>query len=131
MRWAVLVALLLVGMGSYSLLDSAHDLGMSVMADATRSSGSAAPRLLGRDVRVAGGMALVELACENPGGCRGVMTIGLAGGQTGSAPYALLGGQTSRHVLPLPAGARAEHATVSWIEDAGATASAEVRLRRG
>ena len=130
MKSAVLVALLLVGLATYSLLRSAHDLGMSLMADTTHSAGAAAPRLLGDELQVTRGMATLALTCENTAGCRGVMEIELASGRTGSAPYALAGAQTTRLSLPLPAGAAAERATLTWREDTGATATAQVRLTR-
>ncbi|MDA0172625.1 hypothetical protein OJ998_26220 [Solirubrobacter taibaiensis] len=130
MRWVVLVALLLVGLGAYSLLSSAHDLGMSMMADTTENAGSTAPQLVDREARVSNGMAMLDVACPGTSGCRGLATIELEDGRVGSAPYALLGGQTMRYALPLPVGSRAERATVSWREDSGATASDDVKLKR-
>ena len=131
MRWAVLVALLVVGIGTYSLVRSAHDLGMSVLAETGAQSGRGeAPRLVDRRLRVSNGMAMLDLRCAATAGCRGVMTITLRGGKTGTAPYMVLGGQTTRYALPLPAGARARQARLDWREDSGATSSAEVVLQR-
>lgn len=130
MRWAVLVALLFVGLGTYSLIWSAHDMGMSVMSDTSTNAGhGATPRLLDRNLRVRDGMAMLDLACEPVAGCRGVLTVTLDG-RMGSAPYAFAGGQTTRYALPLPPGSRAERAQLHWREDSGATATAEVRLKR-
>ena len=130
MRWAVLVALLLVGLGAYQLLHSAHDLGMSMRADTSSSAGSAAPQLVDREARVTNGMAMLDVACPGTSGCRGLATIELDDGKVGSAPYALLGGQTMRYALPLPVGSLAERATVNWREDSGATATVDVELKR-
>ncbi|MBE2317617.1 hypothetical protein DVA67_016665 [Solirubrobacter sp. CPCC 204708] len=130
MRWVVLVALLLVGLGAYSLLSSAHEMGMAVMADANEQTGATAPRLLEREVRVRGEMAMLDLVCPAAGGCRGVMTIEL-GEKVGSAPYALPGARTMRYALPLPPGSRAERAKLSWQEDSGASGHAEIELKRG
>ena len=131
MRWAVLVALLVVGIGTFSLVRSAHDLGVSVLAEAGEQSGrGAAPRLVDRRLRVSNGMAMLDLFCASESGCRGVMTITLRGGKTGSAPYMVLGGQTTRYALPLPSGASARRARLDWREDGGTTSGAEVRLER-
>ncbi|MDA0185246.1 hypothetical protein OJ997_33385 [Solirubrobacter phytolaccae] len=131
MRWAVLVALLVVGFGTYSLVRSAHDMGMAVLAETGEQTGrGAAPRLVDRELRVRSGMAMLDLACASTAGCHGVMTIELKSGKTGTAPYAVMGGQTTRYALPLPPGARSKRAKLSWREDSGAAASAEVRLKR-
>ena len=101
-----------------------------MMADTTENAGSTAPRLVDREARVSNGMAMLDVACPGTSGCRGLATIELEDGKVGSAPYALLGGQTMRYALPLPVGSRAERATVTWREDTGATASADVKLKR-
>jgi len=131
MRWAVLVALLVVGIGTYSLVRSAHDLGMSVLAESSGQTGrGVAPQLVDRTLRVSNDMAMLDLVCTSTAGCRGTMTITLRDGKTGSAPYTALGGQTTRYALPLPPGSRARRATLAWREDGGATSSAEVTLQR-
>ena len=97
MRWAVLVALLLVGLGAYTLMQSAHDLGMSVMADASEQTGhGSTPLLLDNELRVSNGMAMLDLTCSGTAGCAGVVTITLDRGPTGSAPYQLAGNRTTR-----------------------------------
>ena len=130
MRWVVLVALLLVGLGAYQLLNSAHDLGMSMMADTTANAGSTAPRLVDREARGHNGMAMLDVTCPGTGGCRGLATIELDDGKLGTAPYALLGGQVMRYAMPLPVGSSAERAKIVWREDSGATTSDAVKLKR-
>jgi hypothetical protein len=131
MRWAVLVALLLVSLGAYSLMRSARDLGMAVRADTSEQIGAGTtPRLLERDVPVRQGMAMLELACEGATGCHGVVTIALDNDATASAPYALPGGRTSRYALPLPPGTRATRGELTWLETSGASSANRIRLRR-
>lgn len=131
MRRAVLVALLLVGLGAYTLMESAHDLGMSVMADTIEQTGNGTtPLLLENEVRVSNGMAMLDLVCEGAAGCQGVVTIVLDQESTGSAPYSLLSGQTTRYALPLPAGSRATRGALTWQESTGATAKQRIRLQR-
>lgn len=131
MRWAVLVALLLVGLGAYTLMQQAHDLGMSVMADTAEQTGhGTTPQLLDNELRVSNGMAMLDLTCTGTTGCHGVVTIALDRGSTGSAPYSLLGGQTTRYALPLPAGSRATRGELLWEERTGATIRQRIRLDR-
>jgi hypothetical protein len=132
MRWAVLVALLLVGLGAYTLMQSAHDLGMSVMADASEQTGhGSTPLLLDNAVRVSNGMAMLDLTCAGTTGCAGTVTITLDKGATGSAPYTLAGNRTTRYALPLPPGSRATRGELAWRETGGATRTQRIRLDRG
>lgn len=131
MKWAVLVALVLLGLGTYSLIGSARELGAAVgEMSGGRAVAAGPPRLMDRDVRVKRGMALLDLRCENEIGCGGVLTLTLQGDEAGTARYTMLEGQTTRFAIPLPPGAPGGAATLSWREDSGVTATTEVELKR-
>src|SRR4051794_16937698 len=115
MRWLVLVGVLLVVVGAYTLVSSARHLGEGVAEFSSEHAVSAgAPRLLNAaGVPLSENVALFSVLCESDAACGGNVTVTLANGKVGVAEYAIDANQTRQLGVLLPPGTRAKHGTLT------------------
>lgn len=122
MRWTVVIASVVLGVGAYLLLGRASAPAGSEVA--------LPPQLLSRVVHATDVEAIVELRCENEIGCSGRIEMMQDDEWLSTTTrYSMEFGESRRQKVPVELAPDDPRAMVWWREDSGMGSFADVTLR--